>query len=55
MDCPTLALAFGDEDDAESDYSQAKARVEGRGARIWELDSAGGDTRANVEYARARS
>lgn len=55
MDCPTLALAFGDEDDAESDYSQAKARVEGRGARIWELDSAGADTRASVEYASARS
>lgn len=27
---------------------------EARGARIWELDSAGAETRASVEYATAR-
>lgn len=52
--CPTLALAFGDDADPESGYSTEKARVGERGARIWELDSAGGDTRANVEYASSR-
>ncbi len=54
MDCPTLALAFGDENDPESAYSQAKERVQGKGARLWELDSAGAETRGAVEYASAR-
>ena len=54
MDCPTQALAFGDAADPESGYSQARARVEARGARIWALDDAGSGTRAGVEYASAR-
>lgn len=52
MDCPTLALAFGDADDPESDYSQAKARVSERGAKIWESDDS--STHPNIEYARTR-
>lgn len=52
--CPTLALAFGNDADAESAFCQEKARVEGRGARVWELDTAGAETRANVLYATAR-
>ncbi len=54
MDCPTFALAFGDDADAESAFSQEKARMEGRGARFWELETAGADTRANIVYASAR-
>ncbi|WP_165054189.1 MULTISPECIES: 4Fe-4S dicluster domain-containing protein [unclassified Adlercreutzia] len=54
MDCPTQALALGDDADAESAYAQAKARVEGRGAKVWALDDAGEATRAAVEYATAR-
>lgn len=52
MDCPTQALAFGNDDDPESDYSKAKERVQARGAKMWEATEA--DTRANVEYASAR-
>lgn len=52
MDCPTQALACGDDGDPQSPYSVAKARVEERGAHIWALDDAGSETRANVEYAR---
>ncbi|MEI3377160.1 MAG: hypothetical protein V8R08_04915 [Coriobacteriales bacterium] len=54
MDCPTQALAFGNADDPESEYSQAKARVEARGAKIWELETAGSTTRSGIEYASTR-
>ena len=50
-DCPTQALAFGDVDDPDSAYSQARARLEARGARFWELDDAGTTTRYHIEYA----
>ena len=51
MDCPTQALAFGDVDDPDSAYSQARARLEARGARCGELDDAGTTTRSHIEYA----
>ena len=46
MDCPTQALAFGDVDDPDSAYSQARVRLEASGARFWELDDAGTTTRS---------
>lgn len=52
MDCPTQALAFGDGEDPGSAYSQARARVSERGARIWELNDT--DTHPNIEYASTR-
>ena len=54
MDCPTQALAFGDVDDPDSAYSQARARLEARGARFWELDDAGTTTRSHIEYSSTR-
>lgn len=50
MDCPTQALAFGDENDPSSAFTQALARVEGLGAKTYELDAP--DTRANIVYAK---
>lgn len=52
--CPTNALAFGNDADADSAFVQEKVRVSERGARLWELDSAGMESRANVEYASTR-
>lgn len=54
MDCPTQALAFGNDDNPASAYGEARARVEQRGARIWQQEGAGTDTRAQVDYASAR-
>ncbi len=54
MDCPTQAIAFGDDADSESGYSQAKTRVLDREAKMWTLEDAGLSTRASVDYARAR-
>lgn len=51
--CPTFALAFGDDADAESDFSKAKARTEAKGARLFELSSDEG-ARANVVFATRR-
>ena len=52
MDCPTLALAFGDDADPESDYSQALKRVQERGAKLSELEGDG--TKQGVVYATTR-
>ena len=54
MDCPTQALAFGNDDDPASAYGEARARVEQRGVRIWQQEGAGTDTRAQIDYASAR-
>lgn len=52
MDCPTFALAWGDDADPESGYSQALKRVQERGAMLSELE--GDDTRSGVVYAKVR-
>lgn len=53
--CPTEALAFGDAADSASDFAQALARVEGKGARTFELEGeAAANARANVTYATRR-
>lgn len=49
-DCPTEALAFGDESDPDSDYSRALVRVKDAGESLFELP-AFEDARANVVYA----
>ena len=48
--CPTFALAFGDDADPESSYSQALARVKEKHYHVFELPPYE-DSRANVEYA----
>lgn len=50
QDCPFEALAFGEENDPESAYSQALERVSGRHYHVFELPSFEG-TRKNVVYA----
>lgn len=50
QDCPTDALAFGDDADPESGYSQALGRVTGRHYHVFELP-AYEDSRGNVVYA----
>ena len=52
MDCPTQALAFGDEADPESGYSQALRRVQERDAALSEPEGDG--MRQGVVYAMAR-
>ncbi len=52
MDCPTFALAWGDDADPDSGYSQALKRVQERGAKLSELENEG--TREGVVYAKAR-
>lgn len=49
-DCPTEALAYGDEADPASPYSQARARCEAKGCTFSELP-AGNDTKQGVVYA----
>lgn len=52
IDCPTFALAWGDDADPESEYSQALKRVLERGAKLTELE--GEDKKEGVVYAKAR-
>lgn len=48
--CPTEALAIGDDKDPESDYSKALARVTDAGYRVFEMPKWEG-TRASITYA----
>ncbi|MGI6218104.1 MAG: 4Fe-4S dicluster domain-containing protein [Coriobacteriales bacterium] len=50
MDCPTKAIAFGDDEDPESGYSQALQRVKDKHYHIFEMP-AFECTRKNVTYA----
>ena len=50
MDCPTSALAWGDPDDPESDYSKEVQRCLDKHYHLFELPAREG-TRANVTYA----
>ena len=50
MDCPTHALAWGDDADPESPYSQALARVKDKRYHVFELPPFE-EARANVVYA----
>ena len=52
MDCPTFALAWGDDADPDSGYSQALKRVQERGAKLSKLEGEG--TKKGVVYAKAR-
>ena len=52
MDCPTFALAWGDDADADSPYSQALKRVQERDAKLSELEKEG--TKKGVVYAKTR-
>jgi Fe-S-cluster-containing dehydrogenase component len=52
MDCPTFALACGDDSDAESAYSQAKTRADSRGAKFFELEEK--DHKEGITYASTR-
>lgn len=47
--CPTKALSFGDEDDAESTFAKELARCKGAHYHVFELP-AYEDARANVVY-----
>lgn len=51
--CPTEALAYGDESDPESPFSQAFKRCAEKGYRTFELP-ADDDTKAGVVYATKR-
>ncbi len=53
MDCPLQALAFGNDADPDSGYSQALTRVKNRKATIFELDAECG-TKANIIYSSTR-
>ncbi len=48
--CPTRALAFGDDDDPESAFSQELERCKGKHYHVFELPPYE-DGRANVTYA----
>lgn len=50
-DCPTEALAFGDDADPASPYSQALARCVERQYQVFELPSSE-ETREGVTYAK---
>ncbi len=50
-DCPTEALAFGDDADPESRFSQELARCQAKGCTTFELPVEE-DTRAGVVYAQ---
>ena len=50
MDCPTHALAFGDDADPESEFCKALARVKDKHYHVFELPPFE-DSRANVVYA----
>lgn len=50
-DCPTEALAYGDEADPASPYSQALERCQAKGCTTFELPSDGG-TKQGVVYAQ---
>lgn len=52
--CPTRALAFGEEGDADSAFARELARVERNGYRLF-VDEETPDARANVIYATRRS
>ncbi|MCD8316788.1 MAG: hypothetical protein LUB61_05255 [Eggerthellaceae bacterium] len=48
--CPTFALAYGDENDPDSDYSKALERVRELGLDVYDSDLP--DTKSNIVYAQ---
>lgn len=52
IDCPTFALACGDDADPTSGFAQALQRVEGRGAKVFGLEN--DESKEGIVYATTR-